>query len=74
MGDIRSIADREGAQASDGLAADRRMALLAQAFEIELAEAEPDREGAWPMGQTMWLAVVISSALWALIYIIIRLI
>lgn len=72
MSTVTSIAEQERAATADGLAADRRMALLAQAFEIELAEA--DHADSWSMGKTIWLSVLVSGALWALIIGIIRLI
>ncbi len=50
------------------LSPDRRMALLAQAFEMELATAdEGTNDASWPMGKTIWFAVGISLVLWAAI-------
>lgn len=74
MGNIRSIAERNGPRTTDGLAADQRMALLAQAFEIEFEQREYDHQASWSMGQTIWWSVLVSVALWGLIYAIIRII
>ena len=44
---------------------DQRMALLAQAFEMELAGTDEGSDGAaWPMGKTIWFAAGISLVLW----------
>ncbi len=74
MGTIRSIADRDGPQTPDGLAADQKMALLAQAFEIDFEQAESDQQSSWSMSQSIWVSIVVSAVLWGLIYGFIRLI
>jgi hypothetical protein len=48
------------------LRADQRMALLAQAFEMELEDAKQD-DTPWPMGRTIRFAALVSLALWGVI-------
>lgn len=55
------------------LSPDKRMALLAQAFEMELAAADEGADDtAWPMAKTIWFAVGISLVLWAAILGVVR--
>jgi hypothetical protein len=50
------------------LSPDQRMAAFAQAFEMELAEADQAADdAAWPMGKTIWFGVAVSLVLWAII-------
>lgn len=59
---------------ADLIAPDQRMAVLAQAFSLEMAEAEQDVDDTpWPIGQTLWFVVGASAALWAIIIAAVRL-
>ncbi len=61
--------------AQAAISPDQRMALLAQAFEMELAGADENRDdAAWPMGKTIWFAAGVSLVLWAAILGALRLI
>lgn len=58
----------------EAVRADQKMALLAQAFQLEIDAHDADQGAGWPMAQTIWFAVAVSGALWMVIVTAIRLI
>lgn len=59
---------------ADLIAPDQRMAVLAQAFSLEMAETEQvEDDTPWPLGQTLWFAVGASAVLWAILIAAVRL-
>lgn len=74
MGPLSFPSNSNGAEPSvSAIPNDQRMAMLAEAFSLELENAQDEEVAPWPLAKTVWFAVSVSAVLWAGIIAVARL-